>query len=95
MYLCKIGAFSVDLGEVKTAPTECKEKCFKVKSSAYLHCRKTCTLKYADVDDSSKRSVRILYCILNHTDTNCSEATKYAVKITAEEKTVLWLKREK
>ena len=26
-----------DFGEVKTAPTECKEKCFQMVSSAYLH----------------------------------------------------------
>ena len=27
---------TVDLGEVKTAPTECKEKSFQMISSAYL-----------------------------------------------------------
>ena len=28
---------TVDFGEVKTAPTECKEKCFQIMSFAYLH----------------------------------------------------------
>ena len=28
---------TVDFGEVKTAPTECKEKCFQMMSPAYLH----------------------------------------------------------
>ena len=28
---------TVDFGEVKTAPTESKEKCFQMKSSAYLY----------------------------------------------------------
>ena len=27
---------TVDFGEVKTVPTECKEKCFQITSSAYL-----------------------------------------------------------
>ena len=31
---------TVDFGEVKNAPTECKEKCFKMMSSAYLHYNK-------------------------------------------------------
>ena len=28
---------TVDFGEVKAAPTECKEKCFQMTSPAYLH----------------------------------------------------------
>ena len=32
--------FAVDFEEVKTAPTECKEKCFQMMSSSYLHCSK-------------------------------------------------------
>ena len=32
--------FTVDFGEVKTADTECKEKCFQLMSSAYLHYNK-------------------------------------------------------
>ena len=28
---------TLDFGEVKTAPTECKEKCFQMMLSAYLH----------------------------------------------------------
>ena len=33
--MCK--ALTVDFGEVKAAPTECKEKCFQLTSSAHLH----------------------------------------------------------
>ena len=28
---------TVDFGEVKIVPTKCKEKCFQMTSSAYLH----------------------------------------------------------
>ena len=31
---------TVDFGEVKTAPTEFKEKCFQMMSSAYRRCSK-------------------------------------------------------
>ena len=27
----------VNFGEVKTAPTECKEKCFQMTSTPYIH----------------------------------------------------------
>ena len=30
-------AILLDLGEVKTAPTECQEKCFQMVPPAYLH----------------------------------------------------------
>ena len=32
---------TIDLSEVKTAPTECKAKWFQMMSSAYLHDSKT------------------------------------------------------
>ena len=35
--------FTVDFVEVKTAPTECKEKCFQMKTSVYLHYSETPT----------------------------------------------------
>ena len=37
VYLMLLKSIRVDFGEVKTAPTESKEKCFQVTSSAYLH----------------------------------------------------------
>ena len=49
--------FSVDFGEVKTAPTECKEKCFQMMSSAYLHYVQFSTSKCVDVYDLSKKEV--------------------------------------
>ena len=47
-------SITVDFGEVKTSPTECKEKCFQMMSSAYLHFSKA----PQNVDDSSKKEVR-------------------------------------
>ena len=32
-----LGFLTVDFGEVKTAPTECKVKCFLMMSSAYFY----------------------------------------------------------
>ena len=44
---------TVDSGEVKTAPTECKEKCFQMS-----HLPIFTIVKYLTVDDSSKKEVR-------------------------------------
>ena len=44
---------TVDSGEVKTAPTECKEKCFQMS-----HLPIFTTVKHLNVDDSSKKEVR-------------------------------------
>ena len=37
LFFISRSGFTVDIGEVKTAPSECKEKCFHMMSSAYLH----------------------------------------------------------
>ena len=51
---------TVDFGELKTAPTECKEKCFQMTSSAYLHYSNTPqnVLMLMIHDHSSKKEVR-------------------------------------
>ena len=43
---------TVDLGEVKTAPTECKEKCFQMS-----HLPIFTIVKHLNVDNSSKKEV--------------------------------------
>ena len=49
-----INNITVNFGDVKTAPTGCKEKCFQMMSPAYLHY----IVKHLNVEDSSKRSGR-------------------------------------
>ena len=46
-------ALTVDFGEVKTAPIECKEKCFQMS-----HLPIFTIVKNLSVDDSSKKEVR-------------------------------------
>ena len=51
---------TVDFEEVKTAPTECKEKCFPMMSSAYLH-----NIKAPQWDSPVKVNVGFKYVCVN------------------------------
>ena len=51
---------AVDFGEVKTVPTECKEKCFQMMTSTYLHYSKAPQTVLVLMIHLRKRSARLV-----------------------------------